>query len=405
MTMAAALRALRRNKLRSALTILGIVIGVAAVITTVGIGQGASRAIQDQIRSMGNNLLVVIPGTRKFGGAHSGWGGASTLTLLDAQAIEREAISVEAVAYMRSGGVQVVYGNENWATTVQATTPSFRYVGNTEVSRGEFFGDRDMKVGARVVLLGQTVVDQLFAAGEDPIGAVVRIRDAAFHVIGVLESKGGSNFKSDFDDLVLMPFTTAERRVLGARIPGMVQHIMVSARADADGQAATAEIEEILRHRHRLKPDEDSDFTIRSQEEIAATMATVTGIMSAVLMGVASISLLVGGIGIMNILLVSVTERTREIGIRMAVGAKARHILIQFLVESIVLSVIGGMIGTLLGLAGSFMIANFAGFPFVVSPATVAGAVLFSGTVGMFFGFYPARQASQLDPIASLRYE
>ena len=405
MTLAAALRALRRNKLRSALTILGIVIGVAAVITTVGIGQGASEAIQAQIRSLGNNLLVVVPGTMKFSGAHSGWGGASTLSRLDAEAIEREATSVEAVAYVRHAAVQVLYGNANWATSVQATTPSFRYVGDTDVVRGEFFDERDLRRAARVVLLGETVVDQLFASGEDPVGAVVRIRDAAFRVIGVLEPKGGSSLGNDRDDMILMPFTTAERRILGSAIPGMVQQIMVSAREDADMRAASIEIEEILRHRHRLVVGEDSDFTIRSQEEIASMMATVTGIMSAVLMGVASISLLVGGIGIMNILLVSVTERTREIGIRMAVGAKSRHILFQFLVESVILSVIGGIIGIALGLGGILLIARFAGFPFVFSILAVLGAVVFSAGVGTFFGFYPARQASQLDPIASLRYE
>jgi putative ABC transport system permease protein len=255
------------------------------------------------------------------------------------------------------------------------------------------------------VVVGQTIVDQLFESGEDPIGAVVRIRNAAFRVIGVLKSKGGSNFSGDRDDNVLMPFTTALRRVLGNRLPGMIQQIMVSASPGVDSLTVAAEIEEIMRDRHRLKPSDDSDFTIRSQEEVAEMMGTVMGIMSSVLMGVASISLLVGGIGIMNILLVSVTERTREIGVRMAVGAKSRHILVQFLVEAIILSMVGGTIGTVLGLAGTMAIAHFAGFPFVFSLAAVLGAVLFSGTVGMFFGFYPARQASRLDPIDSLRYE
>jgi putative ABC transport system permease protein len=237
------------------------------------------------------------------------------------------------------------------------------------------------------------------------VGAVVRIKDTSFRVIGVLESKGGSDFGNDRDDVVVMPFTTAERRVLGASLPGMVQQIMVSARPGVAAEEASAEIEEILRQRHRLAEGVDSDFTVRSQEEIASTMAMVTGIMSSVLLGVASISLLVGGIGIMNILLVSVTERTREIGIRMAVGAKSRHILIQFLVESVILSVVGGVIGIALGLIGVQAIAHVAGFPFVFSLAAVLGAVAFSGSVGMFFGFYPARKASQLDPIASLRYE
>ena len=405
MTLSAALRALRRNKMRSALTILGIVIGVAAVIPTVGLGQGATAAIQIQIRSLGTNLLIIVPGTQSRGGAHSGWGGASTLSILDARAIEREARDVRAVTYVRRGSTQVLYGNENWRTTVQATTPSYLSVSDSDVTQGEFFDDRDMRTGARVVIVGETIVKQLFEAGEDPIGAVLRIKDTSFRVIGVLESKGGSSFGSDRDDLLLMPFTTAERRVLGAALPGAVEQILVSARPEQDPHAVSLEIEEILRHRHRLRPDQDSDFSVYSQEDVANTMGMVMGIMSSVLMGVASISLLVGGIGIMNILLVSVTERTREIGIRMAVGAKARHILVQFLVEAMILSVIGGVIGIALGLLGTQAISRFAEIPFVFSLTAIIGAVVFSGSVGIFFGFYPARKASQLDPISSLRYE
>jgi putative ABC transport system permease protein len=401
----AAVQALRRNKMRSSLTILGIVVGIAAVIATIGIGQGATRAIEDQIANMGTNLLVVMPGTHSRGGANTGWGGAASLTLDDARAIGREATLVEAVTYLTSGPAQIVYGRSNWATGVMGTTPAFSHVGNSRVAEGEYFTDRDVRSAARVVLLGQTLVDQLFESGEDPIGAVVRIQNTAFRVIGVLEPKGGSTFSGDRDDYVIMPFTTAVRRVLGSRLPGVVQQIMVSAAPGVPSHAAAAEIEEIMRHRHRLEPAEDSDFTIRTQEEASEMMGNVMGIMSSVLMGVASISLLVGGIGIMNILLVSVTERTREIGVRMAVGAKGRHILIQFLVEAMLLSMLGGVIGTVLGLAGTLAIARVASFPFVVSPAAVAGAVLFSATVGMFFGFYPARQASRLDPIASLRYE
>ena len=389
MTLVAALRALRRNKMRSALTILGIVIGVAAVITTVGLGQGASAAVQAQIRSLGTNLLVVVPGTRTRGGAHSGWGGASNLSVLDALALEREATGVRAVSYIRRGSAQVLYGNSNWRTTIQATTPAYLDVSDSKVSLGEFFDERDMKNGARVAVLGQTLVKQLFEVGEDPIGAVLRVKETSFRVIGVLESKGGSSFGSDRDDLLLVPFTTAERRILGATAPGVVEQV----------------IEEILRQRHRLRPAQENDFTVHSQEEIADTMGSVTRILSSVLMGIASISLLVGGIGIMNILLVSVTERTREIGIRMAVGAKGRHILVQFLVEAMILSVIGGLIGIVLGLVGTQAIAHFAEIPFAFSPTAIVGAVLFSGSVGIFFGFYPARKASNLDPIASLRYE
>ncbi len=405
MTLTAALRALRRNKMRSALTILGIVIGVAAVISTVGLGLGAGAAVQDQIRSLGTNLLVVVPGTTSRGGAHSGWGGASSLSVLDARAIERESRGVRAVSYMRRGSAQVLYGNANWKTTIQATTPSYPDVHDSEVVLGEFFDERDMKNGARVVVAGETIVSQLFEEGEDPIGAVLRIKDASFRVIGVLGSKGGSGFGEDRDDLLLMPFTTAERRVLGATLPGSVQTIIVSGQTGTDSHELSLEIEEILRQRHGLTAQQDNDFSVHSQEDVASAMGNVTRILSSVLLGVASISLLVGGIGIMNILLVSVTERTREIGIRMAVGAKGRHILVQFLVEAMILSVIGGIIGIALGLAGTQAIAHFTEIPFVVSPAVILGAVLFSGSVGVFFGFYPARKASKLDPIASLRYE
>ncbi len=405
MTLTAALRALRRNKMRSALTILGIVIGVAAVITTVGLGLGASTAIQDQIRSLGTNLLIVVPGTRTRGGAHSGWGGASSLSVLDARAIERESRGVRAVSYARRGSAQVLYGNANWKTTIQATTPSYLDVSDSEVISGEFFDERDMMNGTRVVVVGETIVSQLFEKGEDPVGAVIRIKDTSFRVIGILGSKGGSGFGEDRDDLLLMPFTTAERRVLGATLPGVVQNIIVSGQTGTDSHELSLEIEEILRQRHRLRAEQDSDFTVHSQEEVASTMGNVTRILGSVLMGVASVSLLVGGIGIMNILLVSVTERTREIGIRMAVGAKGRHILVQFLVEAMILSVIGGIIGIALGLAGTQVIAHFAEIPFVFSPVAILGAVLFSGSVGVFFGFYPARKASNLDPIASLRYE
>jgi putative ABC transport system permease protein len=405
MTLTAALRALRRNKMRSALTILGIVIGVAAVITTVGLGLGASVAVQDQIRSLGTNLLMIVPGTRSRGGAHSGWGGMSTLSVLDARAIERESQDVRAVSYVRRGSAQVLYGNANWKTTIQATTPSYPDVSDSEIVSGEFFDERDMKNATRVVVLGETIVNQLFEEGEEPIGAVLRIKDTSFRVIGVLGSKGGSSFGEDRDDLLLMPFTTAERRVLGATLPGSVQNIIVSGRPGTDSHELSLEIEEILRQRHGLTARQDNDFTLRSQEEIASAMGNVTRILSSVLMGVASISLLVGGIGIMNILLVSVTERTREIGIRMAVGAKGRHILVQFLVEAMILSVIGGIVGIALGLVGTQLIAYFADIPFVFSPVAILGAVLFSGSVGVFFGFYPARKASNLDPIASLRYE
>ena len=276
MTLTAALRALRRNKMRSSLTILGIVIGVAAVITTVGLGMGASTAVQDQIRSLGTNLLIVVPGTTSRGGAHSGWGGASSLSVLDARAIERESRGVRAVSYVRRGSGQVLYGNANWKTTIYATTPSYLDVSDSEVISGEFFDERDMKNGTRVVVLGETIVSQLFEKGEDPVGAVLRIKDTSFRVIGVLGSKGGSSLGEDRDDLLLMPFTTGERRVLGATLPGAVQYITISGHTGTSSHELSLEIEEILRQRHRLRADQDNDFTLRSQEEVASAMGNVT---------------------------------------------------------------------------------------------------------------------------------
>jgi putative ABC transport system permease protein len=401
-----ALRALARSKLRAALTILGIVIGVSAVITTVGIAQGAARAVQNEISSLGRNLLVVMPGSQRGpGGAHSGWGGFATLSVDDARAVAREVPGAQDVAHLRGRRVQVLYGNANWSTTVQGSTPSYARISGFELQHGSFFDERDAASAARVVVLGATVAKQLFRIGEDPLGAVVRIESVPFRVVGVLASKGQATFGPDRDDLVVVPFAAAERRLLGSQIVGLVSTILVSAETAERIDETREEIAALLRQRHGIAPDEDDDFSIRSQEDVASMARTTMGIMSAVLLSVASISLLVGGIGIMNILFVSVTERTREIGIRMAVGAKRRHILMQFLAESTILSALGGLVGTLLGTAAARLIAGFAGWPFVVSPLAILGAVLFSASVGIFFGFYPARQAARLDPIASLRYE
>ncbi len=405
MSISTALRALRRNMMRSGLTILGIVIGVGAVITTVGIGQGASRAVQAEIASLGRNLVIVVPGSRSFGGAHSGWGGAKTLTVGDAEAILREAAGVSDVAYLRSKRVQVVYGGENWSTQAQGTTRSYQHISDLELAQGAFFDERDETTSARVVVIGQTIAKELFESGEDPVGAMLRVEDVPFRVVGVLESKGQSGVGRDRDDMLLMPFSTAERRVIGSQILGIVEQILVSSVSEAQTDRVKQEIEAILRDRHRLAPDADADFTVQSLQDVADVAKSITVILTSVLLGVASISLLVGGIGIMNILLVSVTERTREIGIRMSVGAKRRHILVQFLMESMMLSAVGGLLGTLLGLAATATVALLLGWPFVVSITAVLTAVIFSAGVGVFFGFYPAQQASQLDPITSLRYE
>ncbi|HEX7406136.1 MAG TPA: ABC transporter permease [Candidatus Binatia bacterium] len=405
MTFRTALRALRRNKMRSALTMLGIIIGVAAVITMVSIGQGADAAVQKQIMSLGTNLLMVIPGATTSAGVRSGWGGVSTLTVGDAAAIKRECPSVAEITYFRRQVVQVVYGDQNWSTVAQGATPSFEKVRAWPAATGSFITQRDEETANRVVVLGQTVVDHLFGPGEDPVGALLRIKDVPFQVIGVLEAKGQTGWGQDQDDIVVMPFSTAERRVLGTQFLGTVDMVFVSAESAGEISDAAKQVETLLHDRHHIQPEQENDFTVRSLNDIAKASETASKVMTNLLLSVASISLLVGGIGIMNILLVSVTERTREIGIRMAVGAKGRHILLQFLVEATTLSMVGGLAGAILGIAGAQLISYLAAWPTLLSPSAVAGSFLFSGAVGVFFGFYPARKASRLDPIAALRYE
>ena len=405
MTMRAALRALRRNKMRSALTTLGIVIGVAAVIAMVSIGRGANYAVQQQIESLGTNMLMVIPGATTSGGARSGWGGMSTLTVRDGETIRSDAPAVADVTWFKRSIAQAVYGDQNWSTSVQGVTPSYPSVREWKVVNGSFFTQRDEDTANRVVVLGQTVVDNLFGLGEDPIGATIRLKDVPFRVIGVLDRKGQTTWGQDQDDVAIIPFNTAERRVLGTEILGSVDMIFVSAASKHDVTTAQDQVTQVLRERHRIQPGQDDDFTVRNLSEMAQASASATQVMTSLLLAVASISLLVGGIGIMNILLVSVTERTREIGIRMAVGAKSRHILLQFLVEAITLSLVGGIFGAVLGVGAARLVSALAGWPTLVSPGAVIGSLLFSGAVGVFFGFYPARKAARLDPIAALRYE
>ena len=405
MTLRAALRALRRNKMRSGLTTLGIVIGVAAVIAMVSIGRGANVAVQQQIASLGTNLLMVIPGATTSGGARSGWGGVSTLTVRDGEAIRSDVPAAEDVTWFKRAIAQVVYGDTNWSTSVQGTTASYSTVRQWPVAKGSFFTQRDDTTANRVAVLGQTVVDNLFGPGEDPIDATIRVKDVPFRVIGVLARKGQTTWGQDQDDVVVMPFGTAERRVLGTEILGSVDMIWVTAASQHDIAAAEEQVTLLLRDRHRIQPGQDDDFTVRDLNEMAQASVSASQVMTRLLLAVASISLLVGGIGIMNILLVSVTERTREIGIRMAVGAKSRHILLQFLVEAITLSFVGGLGGVLLGVSTARLVSTLAGWPTLISPGAVLGSLLFSGAVGVFFGFYPARKAARLDPIAALRYE
>ena len=393
--------ALARNRMRAALTVLGIVIGVAAVIATLAIGQGARAAVQAQIRTMGANTISVIPGTVTSGGARGGMGGITTMTSEDADAIARECPSVTAVAPGVRSFAQVVYGNQNWSTSVQGTTPDFLIIRQWPVERGVGLTDSDVRGGAKVCVLGANVALELFGES-DPVGQMVRIKDIPFRVAGVLSVKGGSGWGGDNDDTVLVPITTAQRKLSNIT---HVHWISVAAMSEKQVDMAVEQISELLRQRHRIRPGENDDFFIRTQAEAASTAEETSKVMTLLLASIAAVSLLVGGIGIMNIMLVSVTERTREIGVRRAVGASRLDIMMQFLVESAFLSLAGGALGVLVGVLCARLISQFARWPTMIQAEAVFLAFGFSTLVGLFFGFYPARRAATLDPIEALRYE
>ncbi|MBI5709373.1 MAG: ABC transporter permease [Candidatus Eisenbacteria bacterium] len=395
------LQALTRNRMRSALTVLGIVIGVAAVIATLAIGQGARAAVQAQIRLMGSNVLMVIPGTVTAGGAHGMMGGNTSLTPDDAVAIKRECTATEAVAPGVRSFAQVVYGNQNWNTQVNGTTADFAIARQWPAADGVFITDSDVRGAAKVCVLGQSVKSQLFGDAE-PIGATIRIKEIPFRVVGVLASKGSSGGMGDLDDIVIVPLTTAQRKLLGIT---HVHWIVASATSERTTMTAVDQITGLLRQRHRIKPGDNDDFFIRTQLEIASTAEATSKVMTLLLASVAAVSLLVGGIGIMNIMLVSVTERTREIGIRRAIGARRRDILLQFLFESAFLSLAGGALGVALGALAARAVSQLAHWPTMVNPGAVLLAFGFASMVGVFFGFYPARRAAGLDPVDALRYE
>jgi len=401
-----ALRALRVNSTRSALTMLGIIIGVAAVIAMVGVGAGATERIQAQIQSIGSNLIIVLPGSISSNGVRLGSGAVATLTEDDAKAIAAECPSVSAVAPSVRGGVQVVYGNSNWATTVQGVTPDFMTIRDYTMLSGQFFTNQDVDAAAKVAVLGETVVHNLFG-NNDPTGQVAIIKNVPFTVVGVLTPKGQSPSGQDQDDIILLPISTAKQKVLGANKANAkaVSTLMVQAIGPAAMDQAQQEMEALLRERHRILAGQDDDFTVRNLTEVFAAQESSAQVMSILLGAIASVSLIVGGIGIMNIMLVSVTERTREIGLRQAVGAKTRDILSQFLVEAVTLSLLGGVIGILIGLGASALISYFAQWSTQVSPLSILMAFMFSALVGVFFGYYPARKAALLDPIEALRYE
>jgi macrolide transport system ATP-binding/permease protein len=430
LTISAAALALWRNKMRSALTGLGVFIGVAALIAMVAIGQGANEAVRKQIESLGTNLLVVVPGATTATGVRAGAGSASTLTIDDARALKREDPAVGAVSYLIRQLGQVEYAGKNWSTSVQGIAPAYLETTGWHIASGRPVNDDDERDGAMVALIGQTVYQQLFGAGENPIGATILVKGAALRVVGLLAPKGQTSYGQDQDDVVIIPFTSAERKVLGVaapsqaqsgansyfppppnpygtppRLTGYVNQIYVQAVTPQLVQTAIAQVTETLRRRHRLRPSDVNDFAVRNLSQIAQTAEGSSRIMALLLAAIASISLLVGGIGIMNILLVSVTERTREIGLRMAVGARRLHVLLQFLVEAVFLSVSGGIGGIVFGIAVSELITVIARWPTLLSPAAMVGGFAFSAGVGVFFGYYPARKASRLDPIEALRYE
>jgi putative ABC transport system permease protein len=399
-----ALRALIANKMRSALTMLGIIIGVGAVIAMIAVGSGAKQRIDEQIASMGSNLLMVDSGSSTSGGFRGGAGTAPTLTVSDAKAIATEIPGVKYVAPSARGVAQVIYGNQNWSTQITGTSPEMVEIRAWSLSSGRMFTEQEVDGAAKVCVLGQTVVDSLFG-GIDPIGQIVRIKKIPFTVVGVLSPKGQTTWGQDQDDFIFVPLTTGQRQLFGRTIPGMVRNISVQAWGPDEVKEVEKQIIELLRQRHRIQPNQEDDFSVRNLTELMSSREESANVMSLLLGSIASISLIVGGIGIMNIMLVSVTERTREIGIRIAVGAKGRDILLQFLIESLMLSLMGGLLGIGMGMIGTVILSSVTQWPTLFSTKAVLLAFFFSGSVGVFFGFYPARKASLLNPIDALRYE
>jgi putative ABC transport system permease protein len=397
-----ALRALARNKLRSSLTMLGIIIGVAAVIAMVGIGRGASQVTQQQIAAMGSNLLAVNSGGRNVGGMRTGAGATKTLVTDDMLAIEREVPGVAAAAPVNQTNAQVVYEGNNWATQVTGTEPQYFDIRNWPIAQGASFETNDVDIASNVVVIGQTVKRNLFPNGENPIGQTIRISNLPFTVVGVLQAKGSSGMGGDQDDAAFVPITTLQKKVTGQN---WLRSIMVSATSKDVSTVVQDQITSLLRDRHRIHAGEDDDFDVRNLADLADFADQQAKVMTMLLASIAGVSLIVGGIGIMNIMLVSVTERTREIGIRMAIGAEEGDVQKQFLIEAVVLSLLGGVVGVISGVGMSLLITQTLHWPVSISGVAIVGAMLFSTLVGIFFGFYPAKRAAQLDPIEALRFE
>ncbi len=396
-----ALQSMLVNKARSLLTMLGIIIGVGSVIAVVAIGQGAQHNVAEQISSLGTNVLIIFPGSSHRGGASRGAGSFNRMTEADVKTIAERATSVQAVTPLSRTGGQVIYGNNNWSTSIYGVYTDYMYIRDWSIAEGTMFSEQHNRSGAKVCVIGKTVADELFP-GIDPVDKIIRIRKMPFKVLGVLKERGQSLSGSDQDDIILAPFTTVQRKMSGSQY---VNTILVSARSEAEIEVAKAEISEILRVRMRVGPTDSDPFTVRTQTDIAEAAKATSNVFTSLLYSVAAVSLLVGGIGIMNIMLVSVTERTREIGIRRAIGARQRDILLQFLIEACILSAAGGSVGIGVGIGGANVISSLQGWPTLIAPEAVVLALAVSIVVGVFFGFYPAQKASRLDPIEALRHE
>lgn len=396
-----ALNSLTRNKVRSFLTMLGIIIGVGAVIAMMAVGTGAQESIKQQIASLGTNVILIFPGSFNQGGVRSGTGTSASITPEDLIAIQTQCPSVAQASPSVRDGAQIVYQEMNWRASIIGVTPEYFTIRSWPIASGQYFTDADVRGATKVCVIGQTIADNLFK-GADPVGSVIRIKKMPFKIVGVLSVKGQSAQGSDQDDIIIAPYTTVQKKMSGQTFLGS---ILASAVSEEMMTEAQSQITELLRTRHKLQPWEENDFTVRSQTEIATAAQSTTQVLTILLASIASISLIVGGIGIMNIMLVSVTERTKEIGIRMAIGATAKNIMMQFLIEAIVLSLLGGLIGVILGVLSSNLISALAGWTTLVSPTSIILAFVFSAAVGIFFGLYPARKAAQLNPIDALRYE
>ena len=397
-------KALMRNKTRAFLTMLGIIIGVGAVITMVSIGEGSKQSIRSQLSGMGSNMITIRPFSNSTvgGGARLGTSGLQTLRLEDIKSIQQQAKFIIDVSPSVSSNAQAIYGSQNWPTQMQGVAPSYLNIREWKLSSGMPFTDDDVTISAKVCLLGQTVVDNIFSPGENPIGKVIRFGKIPFTVIGVLEKKGENTFGQDQDDVILAPYSTVMKRILAIVY---IQNIYASAIDENSSDTATKELTAILRVNHKLKPNDDNDFTVRTQAELINTISSTSQLLTVLLTAIAGISLLVGGIGIMNIMYVSVTERTKEIGLRMAIGARGRDILLQFLVEAILISITGGIIGVVLGVTAAKLVTLFLGWPTLVSQSSIILSFAVCAITGVFFGYYPAQSASRLDPIEALRYE